>query len=55
MSVLLIDILLEDISVISFRMCIFSTIVFDIVVVDFDLSLPVGDESCQSDDSGTIN
>ena len=45
MSVLLIDILL-DMSVISFWMCIFSTIVFDIVVVDFDLSLPVGDESC---------
>ena len=33
----------------------FSTIVFDIVVVDFNLSLPVGDRIYWSDDSGTIN
>ena len=27
-----------------FRMCLFSTIVFDLIIVDFDLSLPVGDK-----------
>ena len=45
-------------SVISFGMSFLlflSTIVFDIVVVDFDLSLSVGDKFFYSDDNGTIN
>ena len=45
----------SDVSVISFRLCLFSTIVFDLVIVDFDLFLPVGDRFFQSDDGGTIN
>ena len=38
-----------------FQVVFFSTIVFDIIVVGFDLSLLVGGKFFQSDDSGTIN
>ena len=45
----------SDVSVISFRMGRFATIGFGFVVVmDFDLSLPVGDKFFQPDDCGTV-
>ena len=34
---------------------LFLTIVFDMFVVDFDFSLPVGNKFFQSDDRGNIN
>ena len=38
-----------------FRMCLFSNIVFYLVVAIFYLSLPVGDTFFQSDDNGTVS